>query len=187
MFANSQKPIAKSAFSGLAVLLLLSGCFFDTRSPAAPSGGGSDWQLPTTPNVVFTNLASAYNAKNLTNYLRSFTADFVFQADPRDTLFAQRGHYANWNSGVESQVTSSLFNQGSINLTFANPQGTTGENTADWYQDYELRVTGAASLYARGKGHFLFRKDTDGFWAITRWEDIKTDTTDWGQLKGNYR
>jgi len=167
--------------------LFLAGCFFDTRSPAQPSGGGSDWQLPTTTDGVFANLASAYNAKNLTNYLRSFTADFVFQADPRDTLLAPRGRYADWNSGVESQVTASLFNQGTVALSFSNPQGSTGENTADWYQDYELRISGTASLYARGKGHFLFRKDTDGFWAITRWEDIKTDTTDWGQLKGNYR
>jgi hypothetical protein len=74
-----------------------------------------------------------------------------------------------------------------VALSFANPQGSTGENTADWYQDYDLRISGAASLYARGRAHFLLRKDMDGFWAITRWEDIKTDTTDWGQLKGNYR
>jgi hypothetical protein len=168
-------------------LFLLPGCFFDTRNPAQPSGSGSDWQLPTTPDVVFGNFRSAYDAKNLTNYMRSFTSDFLFQADPRDTLLAPRGRYANWNSGVESQVTSSLFNQGSVNLTFANPQGTTGENTADWYQDYELRISGAASLYARGKGHFLMRKDTDGFWAVYRWEDVKTDTTDWGQIKGTYR
>ncbi len=167
--------------------LYLSGCFFDTRNPAQPSGSGSDWQLPTSPDVVFGNFRSAYDAKNLTNYMRSFTSDFLFQADPRDTLLAPRGRYANWNFGVESQVTSSLFNQGSVNLTFANPQGTTGENTADWYQDYELRISGAASLYARGKGHFLMRKDTDGFWAVYRWEDVKTDTTDWGQIKGTYR
>jgi len=168
-------------------LLLLPGCFFDTRNPAQPSGGGSDWQLPTSPDVVFANFRSAYDAKNLTNYMRSFTADFLFQADPRDTLLAPRGKYANWDAGVESQVTGSIFNQGSVALSFANPQGSTGENTADWYQDYELRISGTASLYARGKGHFLFRKDTDGFWAVYRWEDVKTDTTDWGQIKGNYR
>ena len=168
-------------------LFLLPGCFFDTRNPAQPSGGGSDWQLPTTPDVVFGNFRSAYDAKNLTNYMRSFTADFLFQADPRDTLLAPRGKYANWDAGVESQVTGSIFNQGSVALSFANPQGSTGENTADWYQDYELRISGAASLYARGKGHFLMRKDTDGFWAVYRWEDVKTDTTDWGQIKGNYR
>ncbi len=173
--------------SCLLATVLLSGCFFDTRNPAQPSGGGSDWQLPTTPDGVFANFRSAYEAKNLTNYMRSFTSDFLFQADPRDTLLAPRGRYANWNSGVESQVTSSLFNQGSINLIFTNPQGSTGENTADWYQDYELRISGAASLYARGKGHFLMRKDTDGFWAVYRWEDVKTDTTDWGQIKGTYR
>jgi len=175
------------AASCLLGTVLLAGCFFDTRSPEAPSGGGSTWQLPTTPGVVFTNFASAYNAKNLTNYMRSFTTDFVFQADPRDTTLAPRGRYANWDMSVESQVTASIFNQGSITLTLTNPQGSTGENTADWYQDYELTVSGPASLYARGKGHFLMRKDADGFWAISLWEDTKTDTTDWGQIKGNYR
>ena len=179
--------IVSSTLYFLLSAFLLAGCFFDTRSPAAPSGGGSDWQLPTTPDGVFANFGNAYNGRNLTNYLRSFTSDFLFQADPRDTLLAPRGRYANWNSGVESQVTASLFNQGSVALSFANPQGSTGEATADWYQDYELRISGAASLYARGRAHYLLRKDMDGFWAITRWEDIKTDTTDWGQLKGNYR
>jgi len=176
-----------STVCGLLSTVLLSGCFFDTRNPAAPSGGGSDWQLPTTPDGVFTNFGNAYNGTNLTNYLRSFTDDFVFQADPRDTLLAPRGRYANWTRDVESQVTASFFNQGTVALNFANPQGSTGENTADWYQDYELRISGAASLYARGKGHFLMRKDTDGFWAVYRWEDVKTDTTDWGQIKGTYR
>jgi ketosteroid isomerase-like protein len=168
-------------------LFLLPGCFFDTRNPEAPSGGGSSWQLPTTPDLVVTNLANAYLAKNLTNYLRSFTDDFAFQADPRDTLLAPRGRYANWTRDVESQVTGALFNQGSVYLALANPQGSTGETTADRYEDYELRITGSATLYARGRAHYLLRKDADGFWAITRWEDIKTDTTDWGQLKGSYR
>lgn len=185
--SNSTRFLYLSTAYCLLSTVLLTGCFFSTRSPEAPSGGGSSWQLPTSPDVVFANFTNAYNDKNLTNYLRSFTTDFLFQADPRDTLLAPRGRYANWNLSVETQVTTSIFNQTSVALTFTNPHGTTGENTADWYQDYELRIAGAASLYARGTGHFFFRKDMDGFWAIYSWVDAKTDTTDWGQIKGNYR
>lgn len=185
--SKSIRFIFLSTVYSLLSTVLLSGCFFDTRSPAAPSGGGSVWQLPTSPDVVFANFTNAYDDKNLTNYMRSFTTDFVFQADPRDTTLAQRGRYANWTYSVESQVTTSIFNQTSVALTFSNPHGQTETNTADWYQDYELRITGAAALYARGTGHFFFRKDTDGFWAIYLWVDAKTDTTDWGQIKGNYR
>lgn len=168
-------------------LLFLNCGLFRTRSPQSPSGGGSVWQLPTIPSIVISNLKNSYEARNIENTLRSFSSNFIFLADPRDTLLAPRGKFANWNLSVETSVTNAIFGQGVITLIFSNPQENTSENTSLIYEDYELTIFSNPNLYGKGKAKFTLKKELDGLWYITLWEDTKVDTTDWGQIKGNFR
>jgi len=173
-------------------LLLQGGCMLETRSPQIPSTEGNIWELPTSPSIVLTNLENAYERENLQDYLRSFSSDFLFLADPRDTLMAPRGRYAGWTDSVEERVTKVIFALGTISLEFApNPQDQDiiALEEATIYRDYRLEIVEdmGGLKEALGEARFSMRKDREGYWAIFLWEDIRKDSPDWGELKGGFR
>lgn len=176
--------------------LLLAGCsLFSPRTPEPPSENPTPWNEPVSPTIVLANLDSAYEYRDLTSYMRSFDADsFSFQADPRDTSDpAIAVRYRGWSFDVEREVSSKIFAQSdsirldSLSVSADSSQEHFGTSEAILYRRYHLRIYSAQARFARGIARFSLRSDQSGYWRIVRWEDVRTDTTDWGQLKGEFR
>jgi hypothetical protein len=168
--------------------------FFRPREPQ-PGGGGGDFQSPIAPGIVIKNLVSAYNSRNIDNYRDCFDKEhFLFLADPIDTLEPTTGsRFRNWNFAAEDSVTSSIFSAldtssllPPILLQLSPISGDSSADSARFYEQYELRLDLSVYKYCRGNLKFSLVK-IDNFWYILTWEDFKTDTTDWAEIKAAYR
>ena len=75
------------AFALLAATAILAaaGCdLFETREPETSSGSGSQWERPTSPEIIVDNLEVAFENAIFNDYRRALTEDFTFVPDDSD-------------------------------------------------------------------------------------------------------
>ncbi len=174
-----------------AFLCLLAGCsLFDTGESEPPTGEEGRWTVPVSPGIVISNLRYGFEDENIENYGTAFAQeDFLFVADPGDTLLFPPGTFADWDFSTEMEVTAKIFDEAElITLSFSDSLVDSTADRADFYENYEFTISTQNPIYyGRGVALFSLRRDQDGCWAIYRWQDFRQDTTDWGVLKGTYR
>ncbi|MEW6687232.1 MAG: hypothetical protein AB1393_13685 [Candidatus Edwardsbacteria bacterium] len=177
-------------FGVIGLVTVLTGCsLFKTRTAPKPSQSGVVWQAPLKPAVVLTNFKNSYTGTNLGYYLDCFTQDFVFLADPYERNGIDSLKFVNWDREVEETVTQRIFTSGAISLSFSStePADEILDTLAVLYRGYEFRLYFyPQEKYAKGKSRFYLRREGD-YWSIFKWEDIRADTTDWGEIKGTFR
>lgn len=168
--------------------------FFTPRTPG-PGGGDGDFQSPVSPGIVIENFVAAYNGRNIDNFRDCFDQEhFQFIADPIDTVQPGTGsRFQNWNFTAEDSVTTSIFTAldtssllPPILLQLTPVAADSSTDTARFYEQYDLRLDLSVYKYCRGNLKFTL-VNRDNFWYLLTWEDFKTDTTDWGEVKVAYR
>jgi hypothetical protein len=179
------------------IILLIStaACdLLDTREPETPNVGGNTFVTPTTPDILFHNLAEAFQDKILENYMACFVdAAFTekqFKFVPSAGSISQ---FEDWNLESERSYFNNLRTVPGdgipITLTLTNEISNTSSDSAVYQFDYSLIVPIAGqqenNTY-RGKALFRIYQNSNQ-WSIGEWEDIKIDDfPSWSELKGRY-
>lgn len=181
-------------FVGLIAVFLVGCDLFQTRSVEPPGGTSSPWIYPNQVEQVFINMQQAMADLNTENYLRCFFA-------PDDSsgvyLFIPNPNYVGWplsqpwGYGEESQTIQYLFSLMTPNspgfLMFeeeANiPYG--NEDSVLVTQTYNLSVPVSDPTLPQevtGRSDFYLKRNSTGYWAIYRWEDLEGSPS-WTDLK----
>jgi len=170
-------------------LVVCAGCgLFDLREPENPDSGPQvPFEIPTEPRIALENLKATTEARVVTNFDRSLTADYIFRFDPfeapSDTV---------WNKDRDIQAITAMFrNESKVTLNWAV---TDSGNIEDdfFYRNlgYRLvfRLGVADSVVIIGKCTMYFRLDQQQ-WLIYRWADVKVsgdpDVYSWGYARLN--
>jgi hypothetical protein len=169
----------------------MAGCgLFDPRESVEPEEEGSSWAFPADPDSVLFNLVSAYEERNVENYMTCFDSAFVFLADPYEANGPDAERYADWTYTTEESVATGLFaaqvTAGAISLQLTDSLRIEGDTIATLYQKYHLSVEYPSHVAARGTARFVMRR-LGIWWSVHEWQDIRADTTDWGEIKGLFR
>jgi hypothetical protein len=198
-------PLHLCAIPLLSLMLALSlssmpGCgLFEPRDPEQPSQSSLNFQPPTEPSIVISNLQSAVEEKNAANYISCFSDEskgqlaFVFSPSP-DAAGLYGAALANWTLNDEQAYFQNLIARSSsgafATLSLSSKGATVSADSVVYSYDYTLvfehNVSGFATT-ARGTLQFTLRVSQSNFWAIQRWVDFKT-TTDlsWSHFKGKF-
>jgi hypothetical protein len=180
------KPILFLAF-------LLSSCnLFNPREAEQPWDEESRWEAPINPSIAVLNLKNAFEDRNIVNYTTSISSDFIFFGDPADSPFVPPGSFIDWNSDVEVEVATKIFNTFgvAIEVYFEDSLKDSTGTEATFYEVYNLNLESLDStLTATGIAQFKLQLDSENLWSIVEWRDFKLDTVfiDWGILKARLR
>lgn len=184
----------------LLVIIGFSACSnpFETRTPTPPNEDPFTWEQPVSPQIVLTNLKHAYEGRHLENYQQCLDTTFIFEADPFERDGPLGNLYTNWTFEVEQDVTQAIFEAieaGGISLFFSRLPDRDDDisgRTAILYRMYALELTPPQpnppfETSAQGIAIFTLIEDDAGFWKIQYWQDQRTNTVDWGAVKGSFR
>jgi hypothetical protein len=185
----------------LALALLVSGCgIFETRTPEAPQEGRSDFQPPTSPDIVVQNLVSAIADRDVNNYLACLS-DTTFGA--RSFRFLPSTNAARqyesifqaWEKNSEQYYFNNLTSQSNTSSSSALilssetllPQGS---DSAYYSANYTLlwpnKVSGNPQQ-VQGNLQFYLGVDRSSSWSIYRWVDSGIgDSLTWSDLKARF-
>ena len=180
---------------------MLSGCgLFDTRSVEPPIDPRSNYEPPTSPDKVLTNLQSAVSEKNLNNYLKCLvdtvfsTKKYIYTADILSQI--QYPIFRYWNYTNEKNYFTnllSLTNSQSTSILFwaSGSTPTIYGDSAVFDSDYLLRIDHQKTNVPKtltGNVRLVMSLDSRNLWSIHRWIDNKSldsDTT-WSVLRANF-
>lgn len=197
--------VAILAAIAVALALVWSGCFFDTRTPEQGENTDTRWMPATSALTLVSNVQVTLEDQQIGFYARSFRTDFVFYADVQDSLeeaLQGRNPFAAWDASVEEQVAQIILDRADrIRLTLTDlspPVAEIGSDTARIRKQYEFAVvneestdTGVEIDSSVYKGTLtFFMKDEAGGWALYRWEDARSPEAgikSWGKLRGETR
>jgi hypothetical protein len=176
---------------GAALILRAAGCdLFKPRESDIPGEEGASWSFPAEPDSVLFNLVAAYEERNVENYMTCFDSAFVFLADPYEANGPNAERYADWTYATEESVTTRLFaaqvTSGSISLQLTDSLRIESDTIATLYEHYQLSVRHPTLMAAQGTARLMMRR-FGIWWSIHEWQDIRADTTDWGEVKGQFR
>lgn len=196
-----KKRFAICVLVGVSVFSFLSCDLFSTRPTESPQDSGSAWIYPTQVSQVFTNMSQAIMDLNGDHYMRCFFT-------PDDTLetflFFPNPSYVSWplplsdpwDYDKEYQATNYLFSlisPGSSGFLAFLSEGELvyGNEDSVWvtktytmvipYGDPTLPLPGEI----KGRADFYLAKNSTGYWAVYRWEDIESleGYASWTDLK----
>ncbi|UCH85225.1 MAG: hypothetical protein JSW50_05925 [Candidatus Latescibacterota bacterium] len=175
------------------VMLSTVGCdIFDTREPEPPGSGGTPWEPPTVPSIVFTNLTTGLEDLTGVNYEKSLGETFKFVPMPADVDRLGPEVFADWTKSVEVDVTQRILAAASsVEVSFINPEQTLDQDPfATFEAPYELIVTdtqGKKETY-KGRARFDMQRLSQG-WHLIQWEDLEgvQGFATWGYLRGTTR
>lgn len=181
-----KKRYAICILAGVSACSFLSCDLFSTRSTEPPLDDGSAWIYPTQVSQVFTNMTQAVIEVNSDHYMRCFfTPDdtletFLFVPNPNTTGWPLP---TPWGYDEEYQTINYLFTLiplGSSGfLTFLSEgELVYGPDDSVWVtKTYNMVVPVSDPTLPqeiKGRAHFYLAKNSTGYWAIFRWEDIET-------------
>ena len=212
--SSVQIPRRLLAFGLIAVLAFATvGCW----NPFAPPGGNDppvnvSYRLRTSPDSVLYNLATAYEYKNLEEYLDCLAEDVTFWLAEDDV---EPGEDPYWGKQVEEDIHDYMFDvvdRISLTLTNAVRETLQGPNPGDpvtyrHEENTDLRVTESIMTYfANAPQEFLFQIDPNEvgpqgqtLWEIIEWWDLAEEVdrshdgpdegerVSFGALKARYR
>lgn len=183
---------------GMLSLLVLAGCsLFEPREPEEPSQSSSDFQQPTIPEIVISNLKSAIAQKNVQNYASCFSSpsrrEFTFIPSP-EALARYSSEFSSWDYAKESaymqNLTAHAIPNGfsSLLLTQKDPYSPTSDSvimTFDYTFTFQHSDQGFPATTAQGELQFTLSHDNASNWSIHKWVDLPTGTnTTWSSFKG---
>lgn len=184
----------------IVVSLLLAGCeLFTTREPEPPDSSGDNFEAPTTPEVVITNLTASIAEMNTQNYLQSLSdpnygvPPFTFVSSPSAaTQYPEL--QLDWNKSSEERYLRSLFagipETGQPSLRLSNLQSSVDGDTLLFTAGYSLTVPHNDSSFPilfEGELKFKMVRDSRSLYSIFYWQDNKVSTSlTWSDLKGYY-
>jgi hypothetical protein len=183
----------------IVLLLLVFGCRnpFATREPEPPTGEQLPLLEPTSAENVLKNLEISCEHMSINNYMDTLSEDFLFLPDPSDSdrfpgVFSQP-----WGREEESIFCQRLFDKEMTTLisfsSSVDSNATVIEGDPEsgpechYRYDYDIGLirTGAPSR-VKGSAEFSLRCDQQGNWIIFHWEDEKTDSHTWGELRATF-
>ncbi|MFH1862226.1 MAG: hypothetical protein ABH878_05375 [bacterium] len=187
------RKICLIACLGIFGWLLLSCDLFSTRSVEDPLDSGSPWIYPIQVEQVFANMMQAVSELNSVNYMRCFFEE----DDPNGTFIFIPRNIAGWpvagpwGYSEENQTIQNLF---SLSSTSSIPTLILQEQDKLVYGNEDsVRIT---ELYTfsipisdanlpeqvSGRSDFYLARNSTGYWAIYRWEDLEGSPS-WTDLK----
>ncbi len=180
-----------------AFALAVAGCW----NPFAPDPTPPDPTPPfeykprTSCENVLWNIESAYEDRNIDEYLDCLAEDFTFHLNPDDWQDPQSGLPPYWGKHEEESIHRNMFDEGSdvegitLTLTFIQSSYDPGEDPQDpmddrWeYQegvDLRVRVVGDITYMATADQLFILRIDPDEtgpggetLYEIIEWHDLE--------------
>ena len=181
----------------LCFIIVISGCTnpFTTRDVEIPpvNRGSSTFDLPTSVDVVFTNLRFALTEKNPDNYMRCLVDPALvdqeqFSFVPDQNIPVER--FASWTRESERNYFTRLANEETtIAVEFEQPIIIENLRLAETEPfSYLIRITpktGASEEYT-GVARMKLVRNQNEEWAIFYWEDRRLDPTvekTWSLLK----
>jgi len=177
--------------------LFVSCNLFDPRESEYPSNSGVSWQDPTSPDIVIENMQSALNGSSML-YMDCFNESFVFLADTNDINEYTTYNFSNWDKLVENDTVNQLFSIVPADSTIAseflidveNPDPASPQDSATIYREYSISVPTANHSFAVGIAEIKLIEDSDGFWSIAEWVDVRHEQSlfvTWAVMKAAYR
>ena len=138
----------------LAVLLLVGfvggGCLFSTRDPKEPAGEGEEvrYENPEVKFLALGNMERALEAKQLTNYERSFADQVEMKlSDEDEQFYNSEEEFPNWSAGKEGERMQRILDNTSASLnvewyfTPDQPDSVSESATVEYYQELGYRLT----------------------------------------------
>jgi hypothetical protein len=186
-----QQEFALTIFAGL----LLAGCdLFRTRPTEPPLDSGSPWIYPTQIEQVFLNMKQAMAELNSEHYLRCFfTPDdpgktYLFIPNPNSLGWPLTTPWGYSEEQRTIQYLFTLMQPGSIPFLtlLEESRYIYGNNdSVRVTQNYTLDVPvndPTLPTEVSGRADFILAKNSTGYWAIYRWEDLEGNPS-WTDLK----
>ena len=186
------------------IFVIAAGCVnpFTTRETEQPKAGTTNFITPSIPEVVFSNLESAFGESNVENYIRSFVdttrSDKRFTFVPDQGVAAtQPGTFSGWNLEDERRYLNRVFQatppDSGRSLIFTLMNRDEGTTTASFTQEYEFivrhtRQSESIPVVFKGQSKFLLEVNDTGDWAIYKWEDFSNgQDPSWSELKALFQ
>lgn len=175
----------------------LQGCgIFDTRTPENPNTSRSNYQPPTSPDIVISNLEYSIQDKNSNNYDKNIsTSYYSYVPDAKSRQIygiifddwnqaSERHYYENLISQTNENSSSKLFLS---NLTTNLINADSAISTADYILVFQHKKTNIPTT-ATGNMRLTFKADESAFFYINKWEDFRKNDTDftWSELKASF-
>ncbi|TKJ41819.1 hypothetical protein CEE37_04420 [candidate division LCP-89 bacterium B3_LCP] len=179
-------------------MFVLSSCdLFTTRPTEPPLDSGSPWIYPIQVSQVFDNMAQAVIELNSDHYIRCFftpddsAALFLFIPNPAVAGWPIAG---DWGYNEELQTVEYLFSQMTPEMPGFLAFQT--ESELEYGNQDSVWITKTYTLVlpvndptlpqeVRGRCDFYLAKNSTGYWAIYRWEDLENleGYASWTDLK----
>ena len=184
------------AFTG--IMMSSCGDILGVRDPQPPDRPTeSHWVPPTSPDLVITNMESAFTYREFETYMKclSDTGQYnlpLFRFMPSVvTSIRYPGKFDMWGLNEEQvwfqSVLASCPVDSILRLRITDDEPFVEiSDTVEYQFSYTINLhhvrQGPPSLF-EGKGVFRMVRDARNYWVIYRWEDISTDRADWTDLK----
>lgn len=170
---------------------------FEPRDSEYPSNSGVTWQDPTSPDIVIENMQSALNGSSVL-YMDCFDESYVFLADTTDINEYISYNFSDWDKLVENDTVNQLFSivptDSTISSEFlidiGNPDPASPQDSATVFRNYYIEVPSANHSISAGIAEIKLIEDSDGFWTIKEWVDIRYPASSfvtWAVMKAAYR
>ena len=182
------------ASAGIVLISLMACDLFQTRPTEPPGGTSSPWIPPFQVEQVFLNMSQAMGDLNADDYLKCF---FAPDDESQTFLFLPNPGYVGWPLSLpwgyneEDQTIRYLFSLLTINspgfLMFEEEGKIVyGNEDSVWVtQSYNLTVPVIDETLPQevtGRSDFYLARNSTGYWAIYRWEDLEGSPS-WTDLK----
>lgn len=174
---------------------------FDTRDPEEPDSGASNYEPPTSADIVISNFVSAIREKNTENYISC-----LYEQDPESGLEYEfsptssakatyESIFSNWNIDAERNyflsMVANMFDEinPELNLSGGNFESILPDS-AVYVSDYYLKIDHNSETIPTefsGQMRFTLKSTANGLWSIQKWIDVRepSDTIpdSWSNLK----
>jgi hypothetical protein len=179
------------------IIPYIQGCgIFDTRTPENPNTVRSNYEPPTSPDIVLVNLEFSIQDKNSNNYNKNLSTgnyEYVPDAKARQIygiIFAdwnqtsERHYYENLVSQTNPGSTSKLFLSNKITNIVTPDSAIT---TVDYILVFQHKKTSIPTT-ATGNMRITMKTDESAFFYINKWEDFRKNDSDftWSELKASF-
>jgi hypothetical protein len=160
-----------------AAAAVLSGCFFEPRTPEAPSTQAINYLPRSSAANVWENCRLALVNKDTGGWDTAVSADFRYEPDSETEGAYPTVDWTSWNKDAELNFINSWFatdvtiNADLLDETFATPDGSGG--LAEWDLIYLLTVTDNQSgSVTRYRGRCVLQFTLEGsYWYLSYWRD----------------
>lgn len=192
--------------SALLALAVLVSCMnpFATRTPVPPTGGKIELLEPDSAPNVLANFQSII--KNMGDdryeegYNQLFDEEFEFFPDVNDRETYSVVFSTPWLKGREGQLAKRLFEKGFLGGAQLDVWSMVLRSAAvdqeEYDYTYSITIQYANPAHQQDDSYpkslkgtaLLLLRETDGTWAVYRWEDRKADesSTSWGGFRAQF-